>query len=174
MGRTVRDLAVNGRTEADVWNGIAEWMKAQGAWVSAGPFTGPHGTSVTIQMGAGISQAARYVEISWRAYQGGVSVHTEGYAKGLGQEMDFNPSALGGGLPRREGWRAINDLWNRLMWLSSQAAPPGPPAAPVPAPAPAATAPPAASGDQVFCTSCGTAHASTAKFCGKCGTRLGP
>lgn len=183
MGRTVRDIHVYGRGEGDVWNPVMEWMKANGGWVAGGPFAGPQGSQVTIQMGAGIAQATRYFEIAWRPFQGGVSVHTEGYAKGLGQEMDFNPGAIGGGLPRREGWRVINDLWNRLAWLSSQAAPPAapatapaptasPPAPIAPPAAPAAASAPAPSGDQVFCTNCGTPHPSTATFCGRCGTKL--
>lgn len=185
MGRTSRDLTVYGRSEAEVWNGIQDWMRAYGGHVSSGPMPGPYGTHVAVQMGSGVWQATRFVEITWRPFQGGVAVHTEGYAKGFGQEMDFSPNAIGGALPRREGWTVINDLWNRLAWMSTQASQPtgpAPPAAPAAGPQPAApaagvaTAPPGGgpSMETVNCPNCGTSNRKPARFCGSCGSQLAP
>ncbi len=69
--------------------------------------------------------------------------HTEGWITAFGlQEQEFSASAFMGGLPRREGWRAMERLWTELQNFSVQ---------------------------PMFCSSCGTALVGNEKFCTKCG-----
>ncbi len=157
MARTVQDIPVYGRSPADVRNEILAWMSASGGWVLE-----ERPDFIKIQMGAGIASAARIVEVYFRSDQTATWVHTEGYVKGLGQEMDFSPSAISAGIPRKDGWNRINDLWARLSRLSVQA--------PAPAPEPSMPPPPPTTGSAGFCSQCGTTLRDGAQFCHSCGS----
>lgn len=138
MGRTVQDIAVQGRNIQDVRNEIMSWMNSVGAWI-----VDDRQTYIKIQDGVGIWEGIRYFEISLRQDQNGVVVHTEGYVKTLGSESDLSPGAISAALPRRKGFRAIQDLWNRLGHMSArgpQAQTPAP-SQPTPAQAPPQQAP---------------------------------
>lgn len=85
---------------------------------------------------------------------------------------------------RQEGGNRVRerDEWARLIqdYLSRSAAPPAQPryeavstpVQPVRAPAPAAGAPPAHSGETVFCTRCGNRVPVESVFCNRCGTPI--
>lgn len=192
MARTVRDIPVYGRNEADLVNNIVQWTKLRGAAVVGGPAPGPRGTRVDLELGAGLFQLKRRVEVTVQPIQGGHNVHTEGYVKEmLSGELDLSPSAMNLALPRRDGWKEINDLWNWIAQMSSGGtmAPSAPalavplvaaaPAAPAVPPPPPDYAPPQPAGagpapaPNRFCTRCGTPTVPGASFCGKCGARLG-
>lgn len=182
MSRTVRDIPVPGGSQQEIWSQVRAWMNANSGWVVGGSVDDPRGTYVKVRMGVGAMQASRFFELSIRPGPNGVSVHTEGYIKAWGQEQDLSPSAISGGLPRRQGWRAIEDLWNRLA--SSARAPPE---AGTPAGVGTAGAPPSRSNRElpgekpavdpgvtvmVRCGNCGALAPEMAKFCGKCGESL--
>ncbi len=160
MARTIQDIVVTGKEQVEVRHEIiVNWMQSQGAWVVE-----DRDAYIKFQQGAGIADAARLFEITLRQQdKDTVVVHTEGYVKVLGGEKDFNPKALNAGIPRRKGWKAIQDLWNRLSYMSA-----GGPQAPVPqqqapvyqqqapAPAPVRQAPPPPPQPQQYpCQKCG-------------------
>ncbi len=182
MSRTMRDIPVPGGSQQEIWNQIRMWMNANSGWVVGGSVDDSSGTYVKVRMGAGAMQASRFFEISIRPDSNGVSVHTEGYTKAWGQEQDLSPSAISGALPRRQGWRAIEDLWNRIA--SSSRAPPGARPSPRVAVGETDRNPPeqrhpvedAEVGPSlaimIRCQNCGALAPETAKFCGKCGKSL--
>lgn len=195
MARTVRDIPVYGRNEADLVNNLVQWTRLRGASVVSGPVPDPRGTRLDFELGAGIFQLKRRVEVTVQPIQGGHNVHTEGYVKEmLSGELDLSPNAMNLALPRRDGWKEMNDLWNWIAQMSaggmlapSAPAPAAPaaapmsaaPTAPVVPPPPPDYAPPQSEGaapapaPNRFCTRCGTPTVPGASFCGKCGARLG-
>lgn len=183
MSRTMRDIPIPGRNEGEVLNDVMAWMNSHGGFVVGGPMNDSRGTNVKIRMGVGYWQSSRFFEISIRPDSNGVVVHTVGYTKAWGQEEDLSPNAISGALPRREGWRAIEDLWNRLA-SPSAALPASPPSAGRSRAAGGQGPSRAKQGDQakaavppgvsvmLRCRGCGTLVPETAKFCGKCGESM--
>lgn len=172
MARTIRDIPVYGRSELDVVNAIMGWAQARGGYVVGGAPNDPRGTHLVVQMGVGVWQARRLFEVTLRPAQGGLLVHTEGYATAFASgEMDLSPNAVNAGLPRRQGWQEMNDLWGYIGQLSVA----GPTAyATGPVAAPVAAVPPVRQTGTVYCMQCGGPLPASAKFCNRCGARATP
>jgi len=74
---------------------------------------------VKARWGTGAATAAKYFQVSFLQADGGITAHTEGWSSALfAKEQEFSSSALMGGIPRREGWKMMEQLWNLLQGLS--------------------------------------------------------
>jgi hypothetical protein len=66
----------------------------------------------------------KYFEISFKTIENGVKVHIEGYVlvKTIGKptEWNFARRSITAGVPRRQGWKALLDLTNRLEKISDK------------------------------------------------------
>lgn len=150
MGRTIRDTVVYGQPLERVRNEVMAWVSTNRIRVLDTSPTSVRGRSVPWYMWGPISAilgAGNYFELTFKQDRGTIVVHTEGYVKSFGSEQDFSPDAVMGGLPRRRGWNAVQDLWNRLAYLS-----PGSPGE-----------------GALSCGSCGSPVREGAQFCGNCG-----
>jgi hypothetical protein len=123
MGRTIKDVLVIGRTLQDVKAEVLRWMTE---WDISkveerdGFVRGRMG----IPGGLGLT-APKYFEVTCRPQENGVLVHTEGWIGVYGMsESSFSKSAFIGGIPRRKGWKTIEQLWNRLKAMSNLPPPP--------------------------------------------------
>jgi hypothetical protein len=66
--------------------------------------------------------AAKYFQVTFTPTQSGIIAQTEGWITVYGlADSDFSPTALGAGIPRREGWNAMERLWNTLQAFSQTA-----------------------------------------------------
>jgi hypothetical protein len=144
MGRTRKDIIVAGRTAEEIRGLVQNWFAANHVDVienMPGYIKG--------RWGVGLATAPKYFQVSFLPTQGGVVAQTEGWITVYGvSDQDFSASALAGGIPRREGWHAMERLWGTLQWFSK---------------APSR-----------FCPACGRSiMAETAKFCPHCGKALG-
>jgi hypothetical protein len=78
--------------------------------------------------GRGILTASKFFEVTLESAEGGVVAKTEGWITGVTAspfakvylpEQEFSDSAFSfGGIPRKEGMKAIKRLWNALEVLS--------------------------------------------------------
>ncbi len=155
MGRTIRDTVVHGQPLDRVRNEVMAWFSSHGIRVLDTSPSSVRGRSVPWYMWGPLSVlggAGNYFEISFKQDRSSVVVHAEGYVKSLASEQDFSPDAVMGGLPRRRGWNAIQDLWNRLAYMSPGSAREG----------------------GLSCGSCGSPVLEGARFCGKCGMSMIP
>jgi hypothetical protein len=76
-------------------------------------------TYIKGRWGTGFLTAAKYFQVTFQPTADGVIAKTEGWISAFGlSEIDFSPTALGGGIPRREGWRAMENLWRDLQSFS--------------------------------------------------------
>jgi len=142
----------------------------------------------------------KIIEINVQQTPNGIVVHTEGYVKLPlgGGEKDFSANAMNARVPRKEGWHAIEELWQKLSTLSgaateltTNAPPPPPPQYQQPqspqqkeAPPPPPASPKAKGRRQEtqtpskipkFCAFCGTSlgeRAEKTKFCPNCGEKI--
>ncbi len=118
MGRTVQDVLVTGRTVEEIKEEVNRWLDEWG--ITKVEETG---SSVKGRMGipGGLGLTApKYFEISYLPDpSGGVLVHTQGWIGVYGvSESSFSKNAFLGGIPRRKGWKTIEQLWNRLRVMS--------------------------------------------------------
>jgi hypothetical protein len=117
MGRTIEEVLVSGRTIQEVKEEVNHWIEEWGIKKTEerddfvrGRMGTPGGLGLT---------APKYFEVSWKENEKGVLVHTEGWIGVYGvKESSFSKRALFGGIPRRKGWKTIEQLWNRLKALS--------------------------------------------------------
>jgi hypothetical protein len=119
LTRTIRDLQVHGRTVAEVKAEVAAWVAEKRLDVEAereAYFRGRMG----IPSGLGWT-APKYFEVTYKPDGDGVAVHTEGWISVFDvSEKSFTNSILSkANIPRRQGWKAITDLWCRLESMSS-------------------------------------------------------
>ena len=116
MGRTVVDILVTGRELNEVRDEVSVWMYEEGLIVMEKRddfFKGRLGVP------GGLLTAAKYFEVTLKPHEKGVLVHTEGWIGGLGmKETDFSKNPFWGRIPRKKGWRVMENLWNRLKALS--------------------------------------------------------
>jgi hypothetical protein len=123
MGRTIQDLLVTGRTLEEVKAEVLRWMTE---WDISkveeredfirGRMGIPGGLGIT---------APKYFEVTYKPQDNGVLVHTEGWIGVYGMsESSFSKNAFIGGIPRRKGWKTIEQLWNRLKAMSRLPPPP--------------------------------------------------
>jgi hypothetical protein len=117
MGRTIEEVLVTGRNLQEVKAEVLRWMDKWG--ISK---VEEHDDFIRGRMGipGGLGLTApKYFEVSYRPQENGVLVHTEGWIGVYGMsESSFSKSALLGGIPRRKGWKTIEQLWNRLKSMS--------------------------------------------------------
>ncbi len=126
MGRTIEDVLVTGRNFQEVKAEVLRWMEESGIKkveerddFIRGRMGVPGGLGLT---------APKYFEVTYRPQGNGVLVHTEGWIGVYGMsESSFSKRAFLGGIPRRKGWKTIEQLWNRLKAMSNLPPPPHPP-----------------------------------------------
>jgi len=201
MAKTIRDIPVYNRTVPEVMNEIMAWVNAHKIKIEEN-----RGTYLKVKLKKTLSSAGLFVEapkiieINVQQTPNGIVVHTEGFVKLPfgGGEKDFSANAMNARAPRKEGWRAIEDLWQRLSILSgatTQHMPNAPPPPPPqyqqpqspeqkdypPPPPPQAKAKSRRQETQTpskipkFCPFCGTSlgeRAEKIKFCPNCGEKI--
>jgi hypothetical protein len=115
MGRTIEEVLVTGRNLQEVKTEVFRWMDEWGI-----NKVEERDDFIRGRMGARAGLTApKYFEVSYRPQDNGVLVHTEGWIGVYGMaESSFSKSALLGGIPRRKGWKTIEQLWNRLRSMS--------------------------------------------------------
>lgn len=143
MGRTIKDITVQGRTTEEIRALVQNWFaQNQVDVIDNKP------EYIKGRWGVGLATAPKYFQVSFLPAQGGIIAHTEGWITLYGmKDQDFSASALAGGIPRREGWHAMERLWSTLQAFSK---------------APSR-----------FCPACGRGVAENVNFCPHCGKPLG-
>jgi hypothetical protein len=117
MGRTVEDVFVSGRSIEEIGNAVFEWLREEGIEVLEKRENFVKGR-MGIPGGLGLT-APKYFEISFKSAENGGMVHTEGWIGVYGiSEQNFSKTALLAGIPRRKGWKAMENLWNKLQAMS--------------------------------------------------------
>ena len=123
MGRTVEEVLVIGRNFEEVKTEVLFWMKEWGISIVEERNDFVRGR-MGIPGGLGLT-APKYFEVTYRPHENGVLVHTEGWIGVYGvSESSFSKTAFLGGIPRRKGWKTIEQLWNRLRAMSKPIPPP--------------------------------------------------
>jgi hypothetical protein len=114
MGRTKKDITVTGRTAEEVMTAIQKWFSENKVEVIENK---PN--SIKGRWGTGFLTASKYFQISFLPTDGGIVAQTEGWITWYWlREQEFSSTAFAGGVPRREGWRAMERLWSTLQSLS--------------------------------------------------------
>jgi hypothetical protein len=111
MSRTKKDITIKGRT-------IEETRAVVQKWFSENKISTTESTSNSIKgrWGTGFLTAPKYFQVTFVPTEGGVIAQTEGWMTWYWlKEQEFSASALGGGIPRREGWHAMERLWSTLQ-----------------------------------------------------------
>ena len=117
MGRTVEEVLVSGRNLQEVKAEVLRWMDEWGISKVEERDDFIRGR-MGIPGGLGLT-APKYFEVSFRPNENGVLAHTEGWIGVYGvSELSFSKSAFLGGIPRRKGWKTIEQLCNRLKSMS--------------------------------------------------------
>jgi hypothetical protein len=125
MGRTVEDVLVIGRIFPEVKAEVIRWMNEWGISKVEERVDFIRGR-MGIPGGLGLT-APKYFEVTCKPQENGVLVHTEGWIGVYGvSESSFSKSAFLGGIPRRKGWKTIEQLWTRLKAMSTPPPPPCP------------------------------------------------
>ena len=115
LSKTKKDIAVNGLPPEEVRSAVQKWFNENKVATMESNQSYLKG-----RWGSGLVTAAKYFQITLVPVEGGTLAKTEGWvsAFGLGEE-DFNASSIAfGGLPRKEGWKAMERLWGTLESLS--------------------------------------------------------
>ena len=118
--RTIEDVLVSGRSLPEVREEIMRWIAEEKIIVEADSDGFVRGR-LGIPSGLGLT-APKYFELSFKQDQKGVMVHTEGWISLYDvSEMSFTNSLLAfGSIPRRNGWKVMSHLWERLGTMSTQ------------------------------------------------------
>lgn len=142
MARTRKDITILGRSAEDVRGFVQNWFAQNKVSVIDN-----QAHYIKGRWGTGLLTAPKYFQVNFQPTQGGTIAQTEGWISIYGvSEQDFSPTAIGGGIPRREAWSQMERLWNALQAFSQAAK---------------------------FCPFCGKGLESTeAKFCTSCGKQL--
>jgi len=120
MSRTKKDITVTGRTAEEVRTAVQKWFSENGVKVI-------ENTPVYIKgrWGIGLATSPKYFQVSFTQTEGGVIAKTEGWSSAYGlRDQEFSSSAVLGGIPRREGWKAMERLWSMLQNLTPPPLPP--------------------------------------------------
>ena len=116
MGKTKKDISVTGRTAEEVRAVVQNWF-------SENKIDTVQSTNNSIKgrWGIGFLTAAKYFQVTFTPMEGGVIAQTEGWISAYGiSTLDFKQSAMSaGGIPRKEGWKAMERLWSLLESLSN-------------------------------------------------------
>jgi hypothetical protein len=116
MGRTAKDIFIQGITIEELRNFVQNWfVQNEIVTIENNP------QYIKGKMGVGIWQAIRYFQVSFMQAQNGVVAHTEGWISQapFGGEKDLSANAIAAALPRREGWHVMERLWVALQNISS-------------------------------------------------------
>ncbi len=141
MARTVEEIFVSGRTTQEIREQVIGWFNQNQVELLEN-----REDLVKGRWGIGLATAPKYFQVTFKPAAGGIVVHTEGWISVYGvSEQSFSASALMGGIPRREGWHAIERLWATLRSMSRTTR---------------------------FCPQCGRAVGEDVKFCQYCGKEL--
>jgi hypothetical protein len=121
VNRTIRDLQLHGATSDQVKAEVHAWANERHIEVE-----GEREDFIRGRMGipSGLGWTApKYFEITYRQDGDGVAVHTEGWISVFDvSEKSFTNSILSkANIPRRQGWKAITNLWERLETISRPA-----------------------------------------------------
>ena len=111
MSRTKKDITIKGRT-------IEEARTIVQKWFSENKIETIESTANSIKgrWGVGFLTAPKYFQVTFVPTEEGVIAQTEGWMTWYWlKEQGFSSSAIGGGIPRREGWRAMERLWSTLQ-----------------------------------------------------------
>jgi hypothetical protein len=116
--RTIQNILVSGRELQEVKEEVQRWINEEGITIEVereGFVRGRLG----IPSGLGLT-APKYFEVSWKPEQNGLMVHTEGWISLYDvSERSFSKTAtVSGGIPRRKGWKVMENLWDRLKAMS--------------------------------------------------------
>jgi hypothetical protein len=142
MGRTVEEIFVSGRNTQEIRDEVSRWFSQNQVEMMEN-----REDYVKGRWGVGLATAAKYFQVYFKPAQGGVSVRTEGWIGVYGvSEQSFSAKALMGGIPRREGWHAMERLWATLKAMSRVTR---------------------------VCPQCGIALSEDVKFCQSCGKQVG-
>jgi len=131
MSRTIGEIQVSGRSYQEVMDVIFQWVNANSIKVVDNQQNFIKGR-IGLPGGIGLT-APKYFEVSMRQIMGGFLVHSEGYIGVYGfSELGFDAHSFVGGIPRKQGWKVIEDLWNRLRTMSTTFLPAAPIGVPYP------------------------------------------
>jgi DNA-binding transcriptional ArsR family regulator len=116
--RTIRDIFVSGRQLQEVKDEVHNWIRGEGINIEVerdGFLRGRLG----IPSGLGLT-APKYFEVSYKADQNGIMVHTEGWISiyDVSEKSFSNEVFVTGNIPRRKGWKVIEHLWQKLRAIS--------------------------------------------------------
>jgi hypothetical protein len=143
MSRTKKDIIVTGRGIEEIRSFVQNWFAQNSIDVIDN-----NPNYIKGRWGVGLVTAPKYFQVSFVPSQGGIIAKTEGWITIYGlKDQDFSPSAIGAGIPRREGWGAMERLWKTLEAFSQM---------------------PSRS-----CPSCGKSLNDDVSFCPQCGKQLG-
>jgi len=115
MSRTTRDIFIRGTTIEKAKDAVVKWFNKNKVKIIINTPEYIFG-----QWGSGFLTAPKFFEVTFYATENGVTAKTEGWITVYGFAMqDFNATSFFyGGIPRREGMKAIKRLWNTLEALS--------------------------------------------------------
>jgi len=110
MSRAIRDISVPARSYAEVMNGIMTWANSCKVKILQGQGNFLVARLHTMLWWWGPLAPKRLIEITVTQNQSSVLVHLEGYMKSMGKEDEFSPTAVMGAIPKRAGWKAMEEL----------------------------------------------------------------
>lgn len=118
--RTVEDILVSGRSLQEIRREVISWVREEGIKIEVEREDFIRGR-LGIPSGLGFT-APKYFEVTLKPVQNDVSVHTEGWISlyDVSEKSFSNKILATGNIPRRKGWKVINNLWKRLQTMSKQ------------------------------------------------------
>jgi len=125
MSRTEKDIIISGRGIEEVKTAVLKWFDENKVKVMVN-----NPDFIFGRWGTGFLTAPKFFQVALVPTEGGVIAKTEGWITGVTAlpramiylpEQDFNASSfIYGGIPRKEGMKAIKRLWNTLESLSQK------------------------------------------------------
>lgn len=116
MSRTKKDLLVVGRTQEEVKVAVQKWF-------SDNKISTIDNNSNIIKgrWGTGFLTAPKYFQAILIPTEEGIIAKTEGWITVYWlTEVEFSSSGFLCGIPKREGWRAMQSLWDMLSNLTKK------------------------------------------------------
>lgn len=115
MSRTRKDIVVVGRGILEVKDAVQKWFDDNKVEV-----IDSNASFMKGRWGTGFLTAPKYFMITFVPMEGAIMIQTEGWVTVYGlMEVEFSSSAtVAGGIPRREGMKALARLWSALETLS--------------------------------------------------------
>jgi hypothetical protein len=159
MTRGVGEVYVSGWSIPELKQEVKQWMLAEGI-----SLVEEYETFLRGMLGKESRWGAppKHFAVSFLQQTNGVTVHVAGWFMWGQNEIDFSKDAVMQGVPRREGWKIMERLWNRLKMFPPK--PVAPPAASVAA---------AVQEIKRICPQCGRVLTDEVKFCPYCGRHVG-